>query len=831
MKCSVWFLLCAALTGSASAQTQIVVNPGFESGLVYPWLISGAGANVVSDPRYAFSGNAYLQMGIMNGVLQTVYQTVTFPTNTIGVSFYYYRDIFSPIATGSIDATLNVFIAQTNGTTLYTLDSVDNTMGGLNRGSGAYSAVVFNPTTYAGQTNLAPLAGQTVNLVFVAITSPTMISSTTFYIDNVNIVYGTTADIPNNDNFDNSITVPGGVASINLNATNSYATKQPGEPNIAGNSGGRSVWWSYTPTRPGVVTLDTTGSSFTTLLGVYTGPTVSNLTAVGSSSGKNQSNGRAKVTFGVLAGVQYMISVDGYNGASGPLTCSLSYQIDTTPPKVSISNPAANAKVTNSMLTVTGTASDNAAVAAVEFQLVNSAGTTPFQPAFGTTNWSALVTGLAPGTNTVRVRAVDTSTNYSTIQSRTYNYTVVSPFTLNITGNGTVSPSLSGQLLVVGSSYTLTEKPGSGAVFNGWSRDGSLFSPATKLTFTMQSNLVLNADFVPNPFGPIAGVYQGLFYDTNSLSVANSGLLNGTLKSSGSFSAKISLAGQTLSASGLFLGDGSWSNSIARKNLPPLSLQLQLDLAGDTLSGTVSDGTWTVPLVAKRNVYSKTNLAPQAGKYTLLIPGLEEPETQPGGDSFETVSIDTSGNVTLGGLLADNTKLSQKTILSAESQFPVYASLYSGQGVLLGWLTVADVVTNDIYGTLGWIKQPVSNSKLYPAGFVFTNGIAVAGSKFAYTKGVPLLGYTNGVVEMSNGNLEDFIYPIFIGATGKVTSTNKLSVTISTSAGSFKGTVPNPATGKGISVNGVILQKQGYGSGFFLGTNESGRIFLSQPPP
>jgi hypothetical protein len=37
----------------------------------------------------------------------------------------------------------------------------------------------------------------------------------------------------------------------------------------------------------------------------------------------------------------------------------------------------------------------------------------------------------------------------------------------------------------------------------------------------------------------------------------------------------------------------------------------------------------------------------------------------------------------------------------------------------------------------------------------------------------------------------------------------------------------NPATGKPIAVNGVVLQNQNLGAGCFLGANESGSVILS----
>ena len=61
---------------------------------------------------------------------------------------------------------------------------------------------------------------------------------------------------------------------------NTNATKENGEPIIAGNAGGKSVWWSFTAPADGVLTLNTTNSTFDTLLGLYTGTNVAALTPI-----------------------------------------------------------------------------------------------------------------------------------------------------------------------------------------------------------------------------------------------------------------------------------------------------------------------------------------------------------------------------------------------------------------------------------------------------------------------------------------------------------------------------------------------------------------------
>ena len=100
------------------------------------------------------------------------------------------------------------------------------------------------------------------------------------------------------------------------------------------------------------------------------------------------------------------------------------------------------------------------------------------------------------------------------------------------------------------------------------------------LAFVMQDGLILQANFIPNPFIPLAGSYAGLFSDTNGVAFQSSGFFRATVTAKGSFSAKLQLAGKTYSRSGHFSNDGLYSNSIPRHGLSPLSISLSLDLSG-----------------------------------------------------------------------------------------------------------------------------------------------------------------------------------------------------------------------------------------------------------
>jgi hypothetical protein len=128
----------------------------------------------------------------------------------------------------------------------------------------------------------------------------------------------TTIPPPANDLFANAILIPGATAQVT--GTNVGAMKEIGEPDQNGTTAGQSVWWKWVAPVTGSVAIDTVGSNFDTLLGVYTGSSVNALTTIKEDD--------QSVTFGSVAGTTYWIAVDGYDGyigATGNITLNLAY--------------------------------------------------------------------------------------------------------------------------------------------------------------------------------------------------------------------------------------------------------------------------------------------------------------------------------------------------------------------------------------------------------------------------------------------------------------------------------------------------------------------------
>jgi uncharacterized delta-60 repeat protein len=401
--------------------------------------------------------------------------------------------------------------------------------------------------------------------------------------------------------------------------------------------------------------------------------------------------------------------------------------------------------------------------------------------------------------------------------------------TVNPVIGGTVSPDFSGRALEIGRIYTLTAKPAKGYLFTNWSGFETSSNPI--LTFTMQSNEVLQANFVPSPFIPVRGAYAGLFYDTNAPAHENAGAFALTLDDRGGFKGTVTMGRAKRKFRGTFSLERVAVVTIpATTTLPALQLALALDTANGFIDGTVAIGT-NAPstLAAFRKVFSaKLNPVPHAGLYHAALPSTNDPALAPPGDGYVPLSVSTSGRVSGKGALADGSGWSVVSATSAEGWVPVYASLYSGAGSIFGWLTVTNTGANDVTGTLWWKKPGGLSSLIHPAGI--TNRIDTIGSRFVpVAKGTPVLNLPAGVTVLSYGNLPDSITnAITLGGDNRILGSNALVLTFSTTKGTMVGSFIDPTTARKRTVKGVALPNQNQARGFFLGTDEGGAVFVGE---
>ena len=438
--------------------------------------------------------------------------------------------------------------------------------------------------------------------------------------------------------------------------------------------------------------------------------------------------------------------------------------------------------------------------------------------------------GNVTGNRSVMVTFIqNTTASTNTTNSNTTNSNTNSLLTVLVSGNGTVTPNLNGRMLAGNRRFNLLATAATGCVFSNWTSNGVVVAGGPAHAFVMASGLVLQANFVTNPFPAVAGNYEGLFYDTNNVAQESSGACNATITSRGTFTAKLKVGSQSLAFSGQFTPDGRSFNTILRAGSASLKVQLQLGLTSGGLTGQVVGSNWTAELIAGPVTSQEANPAPKAGKYTLVIPGVRGSSTQPCGDGFGSVTLGTGGTVNFSGVLADGTPMTSAAKITGPGLWPFYAPLYAGRGSVIGWL--AFDTNGDISGRLNWIKPVQPGARYYRGGF--TNCATAIGSAYSYTNGAPVLGFSSGEVLLAGGNLPaNFAEPIEIGGQNQKAdlAQNKPAFTVSPSSGVLTGSVVDPQTGKPVAVKGIVLQNQQIAAGYFLGTSQSGQAVISPAP-
>jgi uncharacterized repeat protein (TIGR01451 family) len=110
-----------------------------------------------------------------------------------------------------------------------------------------------------------------------------------------------------------------------LVGTNVLATSDPNEPRHYGKPGGHSLWYSWTSPGTGIATFRTVGSIFDTLLAIYVECPPGNLMEVASDDDRG-TNLTSFLQFNALRGVNYLIAVDGFAGATGLFALTWEFQ-------------------------------------------------------------------------------------------------------------------------------------------------------------------------------------------------------------------------------------------------------------------------------------------------------------------------------------------------------------------------------------------------------------------------------------------------------------------------------------------------------------------------
>jgi uncharacterized repeat protein (TIGR03803 family) len=655
------------------------------------------------------------------------------------------------------------------------------------------------------------------------------------------------------------------------------ATKEEGEPSIAGQPGGASYWYTYTAPINGTFEFDTAGSTFDTMLAVYTGSgaSFSTLTSVGAAYTTNYlEQGQPVVVIpNAVSGTKYYISIDGYLGASGSAYLNIATNpanglvptnvvpMTNTTPVVTITSPANNYLTTNSTVNVHGTVKGGGGqapeVSVVQLTVnTNAAIYAHWQLAQKTVNWFTNVT-LVPGANLITAQGIyapDTNTAFATLPATCTVFYITNPpsskdksrLTLLTYphGAGKITSPAGNAELEINKVYTVKAAPVGNWIFTNWTmisgtNTNSLGTQPT-LAFLMSTNLILQANFVTNPFTAWAGSYNGLFSPVSGVTEASSGFFTATIPSSshGAFSARLLLDGGSYPFGGTFDLSLRATAIVPRAGKPSLTVLLQLD--DNQIFGRLGANTtnaWFSELHSDRALFNaKSDPATDyTGKYTLVIPpGCLAPTNEPCGYGCFTLANTSAGVVALGGSLADKTAFSQSVPVGTNGTVPLYMSLYSKTGSFQGWLTLTNF-TNHLAQTilganLAWIKPAAP----HVGGFTNTN-ISVLGSLYLPSDGLDL---TNRTLIISNGGSGEVLtYSNLTLVNNKLDNQaaagnppNLLQGAVIPATGVFTVTFrPNGAKGNTVA-KGVILQDGSptNAAGWFLDNGDYGSFLLLQ---
>jgi hypothetical protein len=132
----------------------------------------------------------------------------------------------------------------------------------------------------------------------------------------------------------NTLTTTSGIGR----AGNLLATIDLGEPLIGGKPGNRSIWINWLALQNGIVTFSTAGSTFDTMLGVYTGTVLTGLTPVASDDDSGGFH-TSRVQFNATLGQLYTIQIAGLGDGRGSVVMSWNLEATSATLPVIVSHP------------------------------------------------------------------------------------------------------------------------------------------------------------------------------------------------------------------------------------------------------------------------------------------------------------------------------------------------------------------------------------------------------------------------------------------------------------------------------------------------------------
>lgn len=403
--------------------------------------------------------------------------------------------------------------------------------------------------------------------------------------------------------------------------------------------------------------------------------------------------------------------------------------------------------------------------------------------------------------------------------------------TVDLEGPGQVTDGFAGTTVrLYNSDLSITATPDLGARFTGWT--GDIVSIERGIFFTANSDKHVTAHF--ERMSSYAGTYQ-LLADPDLSAFGPHPVITILVNTSGSFSGKMTFAGKRYGFSGDFLSPEGFQLPIQLGDDLSGVIHLALSQSGGIpqITGALTLGDAAVPLNGYRlGFHSKLQPAPQAGKYNWGAPAAQGAE-RPGGASFGTARVTTSGTVTFAGVFGDGTPFTAGSKIADGGFAIIDAPIYAKKGSLSGTLQFRDQPdVSDFDGTLVW-NRPARQKGVFVPGFAAD--LEVIGSRLATPlPNTNLLSGPTATLTFENGALTSpQTASVTILAKNKfiATAPNALSLRLQLSASSqaLTGSFIAPGSFRRTPFKGRLLAKPQRAFAQFRTATDYGSVTLATP--
>ena len=124
---------------------------------------------------------------------------------------------------------------------------------------------------------------------------------------------------PDNDTFATASVIA--IVAGSTNVTTAMASAEPEEPAHYGGAPRHTLWWTFIPLTNGTLVVDTEGSSFDTVLALYTGSSLSTLQKLASNDSAGDDVLHSRIELVLVGGTTYHIALDGYSESDSGSAC------------------------------------------------------------------------------------------------------------------------------------------------------------------------------------------------------------------------------------------------------------------------------------------------------------------------------------------------------------------------------------------------------------------------------------------------------------------------------------------------------------------------------